>query len=103
MFWPKSKPPKPRVFCDRLPTYGVAEVGRMSEAMRTDGFVLIPGVLTMAEVQAARDKIDELEPRLWDFTGLTDHYKNVFNRDPFWLSFIDRPGVIDVAEATLGG
>src|SRR5262249_30894253 len=31
------------------------------------------------------------------------HYKNVFNRDPFWLRFLDRDGVIDIAEASLGG
>jgi ectoine hydroxylase-related dioxygenase (phytanoyl-CoA dioxygenase family) len=26
----------------------------------------------------------------------------VFNRDPFWLEFLDRPGIIDVAEAVVG-
>jgi ectoine hydroxylase-related dioxygenase (phytanoyl-CoA dioxygenase family) len=31
-----------------------------------------------------------------------DRYVCVFNRDPFWLEFLDRPGIIDVAEATLG-
>jgi hypothetical protein len=70
--------------------------------MQAEGFVLIPGVLAPSEIQAARDKIDSLEPILWDFTGPTDHYKNVFNRDPFWLSFLDRDGVIDLAEASLG-
>jgi hypothetical protein len=71
-------------------------------ALQEEGFVLIPGVLQASEIQTARDKIDGLEPIQWDFTGPTDHYKNVFNRDPFWLSFLDRPGVVNVAEAALG-
>jgi ectoine hydroxylase-related dioxygenase (phytanoyl-CoA dioxygenase family) len=70
--------------------------------MQADGFVLIPAVLQPPEIAAARDRIDHLEPIHWDFTGPTDHYKNVFNRDPFWLSFLDRDGVIDLAEASLG-
>lgn len=102
MFWRKPGQQEPRAFYERLPTYSAVEVDQMSEAMRTDGFALIPGVLTNTEVQAARDRIDRLRPLTWDFIGLTDHCKNVFNRDPFWLSFIDRPGVIDLAEASLG-
>jgi len=103
MWLRKSRPQEPRVFYERLPTYGSTETNRMLEAMRTDGFVLIPAVLGPPDIQAARQKIDALEPRHRDFTGPTDHYKNVFNRDPFWLSFLDRPGVLDLAEASLGG
>jgi ectoine hydroxylase-related dioxygenase (phytanoyl-CoA dioxygenase family) len=90
------------MYYDRLPTFPATDVAPMLEAMASDGFVLIPAVLTPPEVQIAREKIDTLEPVHWDLTGLTDHYKNVFNRDAFWLSFIDRPGVLDVAEAALG-
>ncbi len=92
----------PKLFYERLPTYDREEVDRMLEAMHVDGFVLIPGVLQTTEIKIARDKIDRLAPIGWDFEGLTDHYKNVFNRDPFWLSFLDREGVIDVAERALG-
>lgn len=102
MWWKKSESAIPKVFYDRLPTYAAAETERMLEAMHVDGFALIPGVVAPGEIEAARAKIDALEPILWDFTGKTDHYKNVFNRDPFWLSFLDRPGVIDLAEAVLG-
>jgi hypothetical protein len=102
MFWKKPEPQDPQPFYDRLPTYEASEVERMIEAMKQDGFVLIPGVLTPDEVQESRVRIDGLEPIYWDLTGKTDHYKNVFNRDPFWLSFIDRPGVIDLAEGVLG-
>jgi ectoine hydroxylase-related dioxygenase (phytanoyl-CoA dioxygenase family) len=31
-----------------------------------------------------------------------DRYLCVFNRDPYWLQFTDRPGLIDLAEAALG-
>lgn len=105
MFSHAANPEKPAVtgmHYDRLPTFDAGHVRSMLEAMRSDGFVLIKGVLTPHEVEAAREKIDGLEPMHWDFTGLTDHYKNVFNRDPFWLSFLDREGVIDLAEAALG-
>jgi hypothetical protein len=102
MWQSKSEQQPPRAFYEVLPTYGVTETGRMLPAMQADGFVLVRGVLTTSEVQAARAKIDDLQPIHWDLTGLTDHYKNVFNRDPFWLAFLDRPGVIEIAEASLG-
>jgi Phytanoyl-CoA dioxygenase (PhyH) len=102
MIWSKQKPQPPKVFHERLPTYSAGETDRMLEAMHQDGFVLIPAVLTPSEIETARRQIDALEPIHWDHTGSTDHYKNVFNRDPFWLSFLDRDGVIDVAEAALG-
>lgn len=84
------------------PSFNSAQIDRMRNAMDSAGYVLIPKVLAPAEIQAARDKIDALKPIHWDYSGVTDHYKNVFNRDPFWLSFLDRPGVIDLAEAILG-
>src|SRR5690349_17373264 len=98
----QSGPQPPRRWYERLPTYPPTETDRMLEAMRLAGFVLVPAVLEPSEVQTARQKIDRLEPLHWDFTGLTDHYKNVFNRDAFWLSFLDRDGIIDIAEASLG-
>jgi len=103
MWWGKSKSQPPMSFYEKLPTYDPTETDRMREALHADGFVLIRAVLDPAEVLAAREKIDSLEPIHWDFTGLTDHYKNVFNRDPFWLRLLDREGIIDIAEASLGG
>jgi hypothetical protein len=102
MFSQEPNAPMPAATHDRLPTYRTTERDRMKTAMVSDGVALIPDVLTTAEVEAARAKIDELKPIHWDFTGPTDHFKNVFNRDPFWLSFLDRPGVIDIAETVLG-
>jgi ectoine hydroxylase-related dioxygenase (phytanoyl-CoA dioxygenase family) len=103
MSWGRSKSQPPKNFYEKLPTYDSTETDRMREALQTEGFVLIRGILDPPEVQTARDKIDSLVPIHWDFSGATDHYKNVFNRDPFWLRFLDRPGVIDVAEVSLGG
>ena len=73
------------------------------EALHTDGFVLLPGVLGAAQVNAVRGAIDQLEPIHWDYQGLVDdHYKCVFNRDPFWLPYLDPPRLIELAEACLG-
>ena len=73
------------------------------EALHTDGFVLLQGVLDAAQVSAVRAAIDALEPIHWDYQGLVDdHYKCVFNRDPFWLPYLDLPGIIELAEASLG-
>ena len=83
-------------------TFRIDEVDAMAEAIHEDGFALMPGVLSAPDVEAARAKIDALEPFGFDAQGLTDHYKCVFNRDPFWLQFLDKPGVIDLAEATMG-
>jgi hypothetical protein len=98
----KSRARPPKAFHDKLPADSAKESLRILEAMHEDGFALISGVLTQGEVDDARRKIDDLDPIYWDFTGPTDHYKNVFNRDPFWLSFLDRDGVIDIAETALG-
>ncbi len=98
----KSLSAEPKQFYERLPTYDREDVDGMLEAMHVDGFVLIPGILLPIEMKIARDRIDRMAPIGWDFEGATDHYKNVFNRDPFWLSFLDRRGVIDLAERVLG-
>lgn len=67
------------------------------------GFVLLPGVLDSERIAAVRAAIDCLQPIHWDYQGLVDdHYKCVFNRDPFWLPYLDLPGVIELAEAALG-
>lgn len=72
-------------------------------AMHTDGFVLLRQVLPPRQVDAVRDAIDRLQPIHWDYQGLVDdHYKCVFNREPFWLPLLDPPGVIGLAEACLG-
>lgn len=81
------------------------------EALEQDGYVYFPGALSEEEVGALRDAMDRLEARPEEFDRLTDpdthgflnkSINNVFNRDPVFLSYVDRPGVIDVAEAAHG-
>ncbi len=72
------------------------------QALHREGFVLLPGVLDGRRIDELRAAIDRLEPQHWDYSGLVDHYKCVFNRDPLWLPYLDLPGVIELAEAALG-
>jgi ectoine hydroxylase-related dioxygenase (phytanoyl-CoA dioxygenase family) len=83
-------------------TFELCDTVGQAQALHEDGFALIPQVLSSEEVAQMRGKIDELTPFGFDSQGRTDHYKCVFNRDPYWLSALDRPGVIDLAEATMG-
>lgn len=73
------------------------------DALHRDGFVVLPGVLAPPRIAELRTAIDRLTPLGLDYQGLVDdHYKCVFNRDPYWLAFLDLPGVIELAEAALG-
>lgn len=72
------------------------------QALHHDGYTLLPALIDQDRVQAARQAIDTLRPQHWDYQGVLDHYKCVFNRDPFWLPFLDLPAAIDLAEAVLG-
>jgi hypothetical protein len=86
----------------RQKTFSLNDVEGMVNAIHEDGFALIPNVLSLDLVEEAKAKIDQLQPFGFDSQGKTDHYKCVFNRDPFWLQFLDWPGVIDLAEGTMG-
>jgi ectoine hydroxylase-related dioxygenase (phytanoyl-CoA dioxygenase family) len=85
-------------------TFAKDDVAGMTEALHEDGFALIPGVLNAEEVKQTRDAIDRLQGFGWDNTGgVTDHYKNVFNREMWFLELCDREPLINLAEATMGG
>ncbi|RWU17059.1 dioxygenase [Pseudomonas alkylphenolica] len=71
-------------------------------ALHRDGFLLLPGVLEPGQVEQLKAAISALTPQHWDYNGLLEHYKCVFNRDPLWLAYLDLPGVIELAEAALG-
>ena len=83
---------------DLLPTQTASRL----KALHRDGFVLLPSVLNAAQIATLRAAIDNLKPQHWDYSGLLEHYKCVFNRDPLWLPFLDLSGVIELAEAALG-
>ncbi len=72
------------------------------QQLHDDGFVLIPAALNAAQITRARAAIDRLSPVHWDYTGLVDHYKCIFNREPGWLEYLDLPGVIELMDAALG-
>ncbi|MFQ6573839.1 phytanoyl-CoA dioxygenase family protein [Pseudomonas sp. UM16] len=71
-------------------------------ALRRDGYWLLPGVLEARQIDQLQVAISALRPMHWDYNGLLEHYKCVFNRDPLWLAYLDLPGVIELAEAALG-
>ncbi|MDF3865112.1 phytanoyl-CoA dioxygenase family protein [Pseudomonas denitrificans (nom. rej.)] len=72
------------------------------QALREDGFVLLRGLLDVEQVAEVRSLIDDLRPLHWDYEGLVDHYKCVFNRSPNWLPYLDPPGLIELVEVALG-
>lgn len=92
-----------RQFAYRQPIYALDDTEGMRDALHRDGYALIPGVLDADEVAAAREAADRLEPFGFDHRKeLNDHFKCVFNRERLWLSYADRPGVVDLAERVMG-
>lgn len=86
----------------RQKTFELSDLAGMTDALHEDGFALIPGVLSGDEVQAVRDGIDRLKAFGFDKMNVTEHYKCVFNRDPVFFDLIDRPGIVELAESTMG-
>jgi hypothetical protein len=82
--------------------HALHETDAMAAAMDEAGCVRVQAALPYALAARARDAVDALVPVHWDDSGVMDRYKNVFNRDPFWLAFLDRPGIIELAERLLG-
>lgn len=91
-------------FSYRQKTFALNDTAGMTQALHDDGFALIPGVLSPAEVETLRGAIDRLQPFGFDKGAgqVSEHYKCVFNRDRTFLAMIDRPGVVELAEATMG-
>ncbi len=80
-----------------------------AQAMERDGFVYFPVVLNEQEIQVLRacsDRIQTVGVPGWDFidpngSGVKT-IQNAFNRDPLYLDFLDKPGVIELVEDVLG-
>ncbi len=83
-------------------TFTLDQTEAMAEAIHEDGFALIPGVLNADEIAELRDAIDRLRPFGFDHHKVNEHYKCVFNREKCFLDLIDRAGVVELAEATMG-
>lgn len=90
----------------RLPAIAQNDPAAISAAIADDGCAFIPGVLSpdlSAETCRQIDALSHLDGDGRNHDGKSiDHYKCVFNRDPFWLRFLDQPGIIDAVERLLG-
>ncbi len=81
------------------------------EALERDGVVYLPGLLDAEEVAEIRRHMESLTPSEdgYDRDSARDcddffqkHISNCFNRDPFFLNYLDKPGVIEVWERVHG-
>lgn len=88
-----------------LPAIEASDVDGIVHGLEDDGAAFIPQAISPELVDVTCRKIDELEHLEGDNQSngkSIDHYKCVFNRDPFWLQFIDPPGIIDAVERLMG-
>ncbi len=96
---------------DPLPLMVYDTLAEQTEALYRDGYVYLLGVLTSNQVAKLRDRMDALTPisESFDKNGcpedigfINKHINNAFNRHAHFLQFLDRPGVIELAEAIHG-
>ena len=90
-----------------LPEVSQNDSAGISKAIRDNGLAVIPNVLSRNKVTEICAKIDELveNPNIHDGIGNgkgIDHLKCIFNRDPYWLQYLDFPGIIDSVEDLMG-
>lgn len=93
---------------ENLPYPDPFDLDAAIEAMFTDGYAIIPSVLNKEEVAVLRrimntsggpdEQYDETK-KGWCFNK---HLMVEFHKDPHFLRYIDRPGVVDIARAVLG-
>lgn len=93
---------KPTSFDYLQRTFDVADTAGMTAAVHEEGFALAPGILSADEISELRAAIDRLRPFGFDHQGVNEHYKCVFNRERAFFELIDRPGIVDLAEALMG-
>ena len=81
------------------------------QAMEEEGFAYFPKVLRNSEIsdlRAAMDRLTAIEESFDRHTEppeqpfLNKSINNVFNRDPIFLSYLDRPEIIDLIEMVHG-
>jgi hypothetical protein len=93
-------------------SYAYYETDALAAALVSAGYAVIPGVLSREACSTACAMIDALQPVHWDEVHAhsqvpaagrrLDRYLCVFNREPYWLQFIDLPGIAELAEHVLG-
>ena len=76
------------------------------KVMQQDGFVYFPAVISPAEVAELRSAMDRLEaiPDYFDNVrnSWSRSFNNVFNRDEVFVQYLDKPGIIELAEEIHG-
>ncbi|HVK04137.1 MAG TPA: phytanoyl-CoA dioxygenase family protein [Armatimonadaceae bacterium] len=87
---------------------GPVEVGDAVRSMYSDGYVIFPGVLSAGEVAELRRRMDAMGSRNDDDYVVpgwcyNKHIPSRFHENPDLLDYIDRPGIIEVAEAIHNG
>ena len=89
----------------QIPAIKPSDVQATVKAVHDDGLAFFPNLISADKAKEVCGKIDELTHLEHDGrangNGI-DHYKCVFNRDPYWLQFLDMPGVIDSVEELMG-
>ena len=79
-----------------------SDLAKQREIFSREGCVLVRDVIDATTCTETIKRIDNLQPLDDDFQGLTEQFKCVFNRDAFWLQFLDRAGVIELMQEQLG-
>ncbi len=91
-----------------LPLIAHPTLAGQVQAMQDDGYAFLPALLDAAEIAELRATMDRLVaiPASYDRHDtagfLNKSINNAFNRDPVFLPYVDRPGVIEIAEAIHG-
>ena len=75
-------------------------------AIQQDGFVYFPAVMSAAEVAELCSVMDRLEeiPEYFDRAhgSWSRHLNNAFNRNEVFIQYLDKPGIIELAEEIHG-
>ena len=96
---------------DAIALISYATLAEQVEAMHRDGYVYVPGFLNADEIAEISKMAHQLEPIAENFDiNLTPekdgHMQKcinaAFNRDPLFLKYLDKPGMIELAEAVHG-
>lgn len=72
------------------------------EFFQNNGYVVLKNVVPKNLLQELPTRIDQLDCQPGDECHNIFRHKHVFNRNPWWLSWIDLPIVCDLAESVLG-
>jgi hypothetical protein len=87
---------------------GPVDIAAAVQAMYTDGYVIFPGVLDVDEVTELRRRMDGMGSQNDDDYVVpgwcyNKHIVSSYHQNPDLLDYIDRPGIIEVAEAIHNG